>query len=135
MGVPTTKVEGEAKEEVGEEEKQWKGMKELMKEIQPEDLEEVMLEETLEGEIAEDSCPKVCLIEIKDITRLESGQILQVKGERGMILICISLHPEADSKEIYRLQPLPYWKIDCLWIGVVRGQGLHMRGHLYRMLQ
>ena len=38
MGIPTTDVEGEAKEEVGEGEKQWKGMKGLMKEIQAEGL-------------------------------------------------------------------------------------------------
>ena len=31
----------------------------LMKDTQPEGLEEVLLEETLEGEMAEDTCPKV----------------------------------------------------------------------------
>ena len=51
MGIPTTEVE--------EEERQWMGMKDIMKDIQPESLEEVMLEETLEGEIAGDTCPKV----------------------------------------------------------------------------
>ena len=57
MGIPTTEVEAE--EEVEEEERQWLGMKGLVKGIQPEGLGEVMLEETLEGEMAEDTCPKV----------------------------------------------------------------------------
>ena len=103
MEIPTT--------EVGEEERQWIGMKGLMKGIQPKVLGEVMLEETLEGEMAEDTCPKVHLIEMKGITRLESGQILQVKGEGGMILICIPLQPQADTREIYHLQPSPHLKI------------------------
>ena len=59
MGIPTTAVEVEGEEEVEEEEVQWLGMKGLMKGIQPEDLGEIMLEETLEGEMAEDTCPKV----------------------------------------------------------------------------
>ena len=57
MEIPTTEVEAE--EEVQEEERQWIGMKGLMKGIQPEGLGEVMLEETLDGEMAEDTCPKV----------------------------------------------------------------------------
>ena len=123
MAIPTR--------EVGEEEKQWKGMKGLMKEIQPEGLGEVMLQETLEGEMAEDTCPMVHSIEMKGITRLESNQILQVKGEGGMILICIPLQPMADIREIYYLQPPPHQKIDSLHIGVVRGQDLCV----YRMFQ
>ena len=53
MGIPTTE------EEVEEEERQWIGMKDIKKETQPEGLEEIMLKETLEGEMAEDTCPKV----------------------------------------------------------------------------
>ena len=59
MGIPTTEVEEEAEEEVEEEERQWIGMKGLMKGIQPEGLGELMLKEALEGEMAEDTCPKV----------------------------------------------------------------------------
>ena len=33
MGIVTTEVQGDVEEEVGEEEKQWKGMKEFMEEI------------------------------------------------------------------------------------------------------
>ena len=51
------------------------------------------------------------------------------------MLICISLLPKADIREIYHLQPLPHWKIDSLLTGVVMGQELHMRGHLNRMYQ
>ena len=83
-------------------------MKSHVKGIQPEGLGEVMLEETLEGEMSEDTCPKVHSIEVKGITRLESGWILQVKGEGGMILICIPLQPKADTREIYPLQPPPH---------------------------
>ena len=107
----------------------------LMKGIQPEGLGEVVLKETLEVEMAEDTCPKVHLIEMKGITRLESGQILQVKGEGGMILICIPLQPKADTREIYHLQPLPHWKIVSLWIVEMMGQDLHVRDHLHRMFQ
>ena len=110
-------------------------MKDLMKGIQPEGLGAVMLKEVLEGEMAEDTCPRVHSIEIKGITRLESGQILQVKGEGGMMLICIPLLPKADIREIYHLQPLPHQKIDSLWTGVVMGEELHVRSHLYRMYQ
>ena len=59
MGIPTTEVEEEAEEEVGEAERQWIGMKDLMEETQPEGLEEIMLKETLEAEMAGDTCPKV----------------------------------------------------------------------------
>ena len=128
MGIPTTEVEEEAEEEVEEEERQWIGMKGLLTGIQPEGLGEVMLKKTLEGEMA-----KVHSIEIKGITRLESGQILQVKGEGGMILICIPLQPKADTREIYPLQHLTHQKIDSLQIGLVMGWDLHMKGHLYRM--
>ena len=109
-------------------------MKGLMKGIQPEGLGEVMLEKVLEGEIAEDTCHKVHLIEMKGITRLKSGQIVQVKGEGGMILIYIPLLPKADIREIYHLQPLPHQKIDSLWIEVVMGQELHVKGHLYKCI-
>ena len=47
MGIPTTEVEEETEEEVEEEERQWIGMKSLMKGIQLEGLGEVMLKETL----------------------------------------------------------------------------------------
>ena len=87
-------------------------MKGFVKGIQPEGLGEVMLEETLEGEIAEDTCPKIHSREMKGITRLESGWILQVKGEGRMILICIPLKPKSDTREIYHLQLPPHWKID-----------------------
>ena len=135
MAIPAAQAEGEAEEEVGEEKKRWKGMKGLMKEIQPEGLGEVMLEETLEGEMAEDSCLKVHSKEMQGITKLESGWILQVKGEGGMILICITLQLMADTREIYHLQPQPHWKIDSLQIGLDRGQNLCIRYHLYRILQ
>ena len=68
-----------AEEEVGEGENQWKEMKEPVKEIQPEDLEEVMLEEAMEGELAEGVYPKVHLTEMKGITRLENCWSLQMK--------------------------------------------------------
>ena len=41
MEIHTTEVEEEAEEEVEEEERQWIEMKDLVKEIQPEGLEEV----------------------------------------------------------------------------------------------
>ena len=82
-------------------------MKGLMKGIQPEGLGEVMLEETLEGEMAEDTCPKVYLIEMKGITRLESGQILQVEGEGGITHICVPLQPKADINEYTPSSPCP----------------------------
>ena len=135
MGIHATEVEGEAEEVVQEVEKQWEGMKGLMKEIQPEGLGEVMLEEILEGEMAEDVFPKVHSIEMKGITRLENGQILQVKGEGGMILICTPYSPRQTNREIYHLQPPPHQKIDSSWIGLVRGQDLSVRGHLCRMFQ
>ena len=112
MGIPTTEVEEEAEEE----DKQWIGMKG----IQQKGLGEVMHEDS---------------IEMKGITGLECGQILKVKGDRGMILICIPLQPKADTREIYHLHSLPYQKMDSLWIGVVRVQDLHMKGHGYRRFQ
>ena len=42
-----------------------------MKGIQPEGLGEFLLKEVLEGEIAEDTCHKVNLIEMKGVTRLK----------------------------------------------------------------
>ena len=68
----------------------------------------------LEVEMAENTCPRVCLIEMKDISRQESGQSLQVKGEGGMILTCIPLQPKADTREIYHLQPQTQQRIDSL---------------------
>ena len=72
---------------------------------------------------------------MKGITKLESGQILQLKGEGGMILICIPLQLKADIREVYPLQPLPHQKIGSLQIGVVKGQDLHVRSNLRRMFQ
>ena len=79
MGIPTIKVRVETDKEVGEGEKQRKEMKEPVKEIQPEDLEEVMLEEAMEEELAEGTYPRVHLTKMKGITRLENGWGLHMK--------------------------------------------------------
>ena len=79
MGIPTIEVGVEAENEEGEGEKQWKEMKEPVIDIQPGNLEEVMLEGAMEGELAEDNYPKVHSIEMKGITRLENGWSFQRK--------------------------------------------------------
>ena len=55
-----------------------------MREIQLKDLGEVPLED-LEGEMGEDSIPKVFWKEMRVIGMKRNGQVLQVMGERGEI--------------------------------------------------
>ena len=69
-------------------------MKDLRREIQPEGLEKAQLEDLLEEEMAEGIIPKVHKKGMKGIIKWKSGQILQVKGEGGMLFICIPLQPK-----------------------------------------
>ena len=66
-------------------------MKDLMREIQPEGLEEAQLEDLFEGEMAEGIILKVHWRVMRGIIKWKSGQILQVKEEGGVMLISIPL--------------------------------------------
>ena len=59
-------------------------MRDLLREIQLEDLGEVPLKD-LEGEMEEDSIPKALWKEMRDKGRKRNGQVLQVMGDRGEI--------------------------------------------------
>ena len=70
-------------------------MKDLRREVQPEGLEEAQLKDLLEEEMVEDIISKVHWKGLKGIIKLKSVQILQVKGEGGMMFIYNPLQPKA----------------------------------------
>ena len=96
-------------------------MRDLLREIQLEDLGEVPLED-LEGEMEEDSIPKALWKEMRDIGRKRNGQVLQVMGERAEIFP--SPPPQLADHIKGPLPLLPHLRIDFLWTGVVLEQDL-----------
>ena len=96
-------------------------MRDLLREIQLEDLGEAPLED-LEGEMVEDSIPKALWKEMKGIGRNRNGQALQVMGEKGEIFPS----PPLQLMDHIRgpLPLLPHLRIDFLWTGVVLDQDL-----------
>ena len=96
-------------------------MRDLLREIQLEDLVEAPLKD-LEGEMEEGSIPKVLWKEMRDIGRKRKGQVLQVTGERGEIFP--SPPPQLADHIKGPLPLLPYLKIDFLQTGAVLDQDL-----------
>ena len=91
-------------------------MRDLLREIQLEDLEEVPLKD-LEGEMEEDSIPKALWKEMRDIGRKRNGQVLQVMGEKEEIFLFPPLQFKNHIKGPHPL--LPHLRIDFSWTGVV----------------
>ena len=117
LGMVTLSIE----EEVEEGESCW--VRDLQREIQLKDLGEVPLED-LEGEMVEDSIPKVLWKEMKDIGRKRNGQVLQVMGVRGRD-IPISSHAACGSHQ--RTPPTPAPSEDLIfmdWSSVRLGSSL-----------
>ena len=90
-------------------------MRNLLREIQVEDLGEVPLKD-VEGEMEEDSIPKVLWKEMRDIGRKRNGQVLQVMGGGE---IFPSPPPQLVDHIKGPLPLLPHLRIDFLWTGVV----------------
>ena len=96
-------------------------MRDLLREIQLEDLGEVPLKD-LKGEMEGDSIPKALWKEIRDIGRKRNGQVLQVMGEKKEIFLPPPLQLVDHIKG-----PLPlllHLRIDFVCTGVVLEQDL-----------
>ena len=88
-----------------------------MRETQPKDLEEAPLKE---GEMVEDSIPKVPWKEMKDTIKQRKDQILQVREEEGVMISSTLLQP------IGPLQQQPHQKTGSSQIEAALNQDLHL---------
>ena len=133
MGIPTTEVEVEAKEEVEEEERQWIGMERPHERDPTRGFGRGYAQRNFGRGNGRGYLPQGPLDRNERYNQAGEWSDSAIEGRRGMILICLSLQPKADIREIYSLQPLPHQKIGSLQIGVVKGQDFHMRNRLHRM--
>ena len=91
-------------------------MRDLLREIQLEDLGEVPLED-LEGEMEEELIPKALWKEMRDLGRKKNGQVLQVMGDKEEIFL--SPPPQLTNYIKGTLPLLPHLRIDFSQSGVV----------------
>ena len=91
-----------AEEEVEQEDSGW--VRGHLREIQLEDLGEVLLKD-LEGEMEEDSIPKALWNEMREIGMKRNGQVLQVMGQKEEIFPSPLLQFKEHTKGLLPLTP------------------------------